>query len=81
MAKRKKEIEQVLPKVVVREQAITLMAHHPTEIFNYKEVASRLHVKSMEMKRQISNVLRDLAHDGLVEEISMGRYKFKQLGS
>ncbi len=36
------------------------MSNHPGESYNYKQLAMRLQVKSMDMKRQISEVLREL---------------------
>ena len=36
------------------------MSNHPGESYNYKQLAMRLQVKSMDMKRRISEVLREL---------------------
>ncbi len=81
MGKHRKKIEPMMSKADVRKRLSTMMANHPAESFNYKQLAMRLQVKSMDTKRQISEVLKDMAGDGELEEISTGRYKIKQSGS
>lgn len=70
-----------MSKSDVRKRLSTMMANHPAESFNYKQLAMRLQMKGMEMKRQISEVLREMAQDGELEEISTGRYKSKNEGA
>lgn len=70
-----------MSKADVRKRLSTMMANHPAESFNYKQLAMRLQIKSMDMKRQISEVLREMAEAGEVEEISTGRYKIKHSNS
>lgn len=65
----------------LRTKLSTLMANHPAQSYNYKQLAMRLQVKSMEMKRQISEVLREMSEADELEEISTGRYKVKQTGA
>lgn len=70
-----------MSKAEVRKRLSTMMANHPAESFNYKQLAMRLQIKSMDMKRQISEVLREMAEAGEVEEISTGRYRIKRSNS
>lgn len=81
MGKNKKKSEPTMSKVELKERLSILMANHPTQSYNYKQLAMRLQVKTMDMKRQISEVLRDMAADGELDEISTGRYKVKQTGA
>lgn len=81
MGKNKKKSEPVMAKSQLKKILSTLMANHPTQSYNYKQLAMRLQVKSMENKRQISESLREMAQEGELEEISTGRYKIKQSGA
>lgn len=81
MGKKKKKTEPMMSKTEVRKRLNTLMNNHPGESFNYKQLAMRLQIKSMEMKKQISEVLREMAKDGELEEISTGRYRVKRSGT
>lgn len=80
MGKRKKKSEPLMPKLEVHKRLSSIMGKHPAETFNYKDLALRLQVKSMEMKRQISDVLREMAQEGVVDEVSTGRYKYRHTG-
>lgn len=81
MGKKKKKMEPGMGKTEVRKRLSTIIANHPGESFNYKQLAMRLQIKSMETKRQISEVLREMAGDGELEEVSMGRYRMKRSGA
>lgn len=81
MSKKKKKSEPTMSKIDVRKRLSTMMGNHPTESYNYKQLAMRLQIKTMDMKRQISEVLREMAADGELEEISTGRYKVKRSGA
>lgn len=80
MGKNTKKSEPTISKQELRKRLSALMANHPGESYNYKQLAMRLQVKTMDMKRQISEVLREMCEDGELEEISTGRYKVKQSG-
>lgn len=77
MGKKKKKVEPMVGKLELRKRLSGMMANHPAESFNYKQLAMRLQFRTMSMKRQISEVLREMAEDGEVEEISTGRYRVK----
>lgn len=81
MSKNKKKSEPTISKAELKKKLSALMANHPTQSYNYKQLAMRLQVKSMEMKRQISEVLREMSEADELEEISTGRYKVKQTGA
>ena len=81
MGKNKKKSEPTMGKGELKKRLSTLMANHPTQSYNYKQLAMRLQVKSMDMKRQISEVLREMAAEGELDEISTGRFKQKHSGA
>lgn len=70
-----------MSKPELKKRLSTMMGNHPSESYNYKQLSMRLQVKSMDMKRQISEVLREMAESGELEEISTGRYKVKHSGA
>lgn len=81
MAKNKKKGELTIGKAELKQKLGTLFSNHPTQSYNYKQLAMRLQIKSMDSKRQISEVLREMREAGVLEEVSMGRYKCKQTGA
>lgn len=78
MGNKKKKTAPVMSKVDVRKRLSVLIANHPGESYNYKQLAMRLQLRSMDMKRLISEVLREMAANGELDEISTGRYRLKQ---
>ena len=78
MGKNKKKSEPTMSKPELSKRLLALMSNHPGESYNYKQLAMRLQVKSMDMKRQISEVLRELGEKGELkrfrqEDIKCGR--------
>lgn len=80
MSKNKKQGEPEISKAELKQKLTTLFTNHPTQNYNYKQIAMRLQIKNMESKRQISIVLQEMREAGILEEISTGRYKCKQTG-
>ena len=81
MKKKKKNQELTPSKPELWKRLLTFMANHPSEVLNYKDVAQRLQVHTVGMKRQISEALREMGEQGALEVVSTGRYKFRQCGS
>ena len=81
MSKNKKKGEVTISKAELRQKLENIFSNHPTQNYNYKQLAMRLQIKGMDSKRQISEVLRDLRDEGKLEEISTGRFKQKQTGA
>ena len=67
MGKNKKKSKPTMSKPELSKRLLALMSNHPGESYNYKQLAMRLQVKSMDMKRQISEVLRELGEKGELE--------------
>ena len=49
---------------------------YPYKLFNYKQLASAINVKSQTDKRNVQQVLNELAELGSVEEMDRGKYRF-----
>lgn len=81
MSKSNKKSEAVVSKAELRKVLGALFSNHPTQSFNYKQLAARLNIKNMESKRQISMVLNEMAGEGELEELSFGRFKSKIVGA
>jgi len=54
---------------------IDLFANHPTQAFNYKQVAKRLHIKQDSQRARLMDILAQLAQNEELEEVSPGKYK------
>lgn len=80
MAKKKKMDEPAMNKAELKQKLSVMMGNHPTQTFNYKQLAMRLQVKKMDTKHLISDALRELRDDEVLEEVSTGRYKYRQSG-
>lgn len=48
----------------------------PYKLFNYKQLASAINVKSQTDKRNVQQVLNELAELGSIEEMDRGKYRF-----
>ena len=53
MGKNKKKSEPTMSKPELSKRLLALMSNHPGESYNYKQLAMRLQVMSMDVKRQI----------------------------
>lgn len=56
---------------------IGLFSDSPKKSFNYKQVAKLLFFKKADERRMIAEVLGELADDGVLEELSPGKYRMK----
>lgn len=81
MSKKNKKGEAVINKAELKKKLATMFANHPTQSYNYKELAVRLTIKNMDTKRLISVVMGEMKEEGELEEISTGRFKCKITGA
>lgn len=81
MSKNKKEKEAVVGKGDLRKSLGVIFANHPTQSYNYKQLATLLNLKNMESKRLISLVMGEMRDAGELTEISTGRFKAVASGS
>lgn len=68
-----------MSKPELSKRLLALMSNHPGESYNYKQLAMRLQVKSMDVKRQISEVLRELG-ETIIEYQMVFNYKEQSHG-
>ena len=52
MGKNKKKSKPTMSKPELSKRLLALMSNHPGESYNYKQLAMRLQVKSMDMKKE-----------------------------
>jgi ribonuclease R len=77
MGKRAKEKKNWIPKKIFTEQIIGLFNNNASQSFNYKQVAKKLNISDESERRMISEIFRDLAKQGLIQEVYQGKYKIK----
>ena len=58
-------------------QILALLTKTPDQGFNYKQIAKRLNINDSPSKQMVSDLLRELAKQGSVQEIFHGKYKAK----
>ena len=82
MSKKKKEKSKKSPynKSSLTHSMLAIFSKHPTQTFNYKQMAQRLEIKDSQTKNLISEILYELRDNENVVEISRGKYKFKSKG-
>jgi ribonuclease R len=66
-----------IPKKILTEQIIGILNGNAEQSFNYKQIAKRLNITDESGRRMISEVLRDLTKQGLIQEVYQGKYKIK----
>jgi ribonuclease R len=59
------------------EQILATLNKSPEQGFNYKQIAKRLNINDTPAKQMVSDILRDLARQGGVQEIFHGKYRVK----
>ncbi|MGL5681556.1 MAG: ribonuclease R [Marinifilaceae bacterium] len=75
MSKNKKATEHNFSKAELQPLIVEVFANNPTKVFNYKQLAAHLALKSMDNKRNIAQLLVEMKESGELEEISVGRYR------
>lgn len=63
----------------IEQTVLHLLASDPKNVFNYKQVASRLGQTTMSQKRQVVSVLETMAIFGQLEECEPGRYRLSRI--
>jgi ribonuclease R len=61
-------------------QVIGEFTNHPSQTFNYKQLAKRLNIKDVSSRRQIIPILVHLSEKGDLIEVYPGKYKLKSKG-
>lgn len=77
MSKNKKAGELTYSKAELKKMVRPILAAHPTQSYNYKQLAIRLRLKNMENKRLLLEVLYELVGADEAIEVSTGRFGAK----
>ncbi len=75
----KKKNKQKLPtfnRKTLHKFVLDIFRKHPTQYFNYKQVAKKLGIGDLRTKQLLSEVLNTLCDEGKLDEEQRGRYKF-----
>ncbi len=75
MSKKRKQTRynrKSLAQLIINE-----FSNAPEKTFNYKQIARRLEIKDMGEKQLIVGILKDLAENNTLHEVSTGKYKLK----
>ncbi len=67
-----------ITKEILTPQIIATLNKSPEQGLNYKQIAKRLNITDSPSRQLISDILKDLAKQGGVQEIFHGKYKVKQ---
>ena len=69
--------ESAISKESITALILATLTKNPDQGFNYKQIAKRLNVIDSPGRQMISDILRELAKQGGVQEIFHGKYKIK----
>ncbi len=67
-----------ITKEILTPQIIAALNKTPDQGLNYKQIAKRLNITDSPSRQLISDILKDLAKQGGVQEIFHGKYRVKQ---
>jgi ribonuclease R len=70
--------KQGIPKEVLSGQVLIVLGKSHGQGYNYKQVAKRLNITDAQPREMISDILRELARQGVVQEIFHGKYRIKE---
>ena len=66
-----------IPKKILTEKILGVLNSNPGQGLNYKQIAKRLNIDEDSDRRMISEILREIAKQGLVHEVHEGKYMMK----
>ncbi len=62
---------------MLSDQVVAVLGKSRGQGFNYKQVAKRLNITDAQPRQMISDILRELARQGVVQEIFHGKYRIQ----
>ncbi|MEA1877087.1 MAG: ribonuclease R [Bacteroidota bacterium] len=81
MGRKVKNKKRGLVKKIIRNQILGVFSKHPSQSFNYKQIARRLEISDPSSRKMITTVLGELVHDKHLIELERGKYKMKSRGA
>jgi len=68
-----------ISREAVTEQILTILSKSSQQGFNYKQISKRLNINEPSEKQMVSEILRELAKKGTVQEVYQGKYRTKAI--
>ncbi len=62
---------------LLAEQVLSIINRNPEQGMNYKQISKRLNISDLSVRRRISGILAELKKDGMIREVSPGKYRSK----
>jgi len=78
--KEKKRTQEVFTTGQLKEYTLEIFKRDPLKAFNYKQVAKRLGISNDAIKEHINQLLYDLTENEQLEEVYLGKFKYKTIG-
>lgn len=79
MSQKGKEREQTeISKQNLTEQIISTISKGSEKGYNYKQIAKRLNISDSPTRQMITDILKELVHQGKAQEVIRGKYRVKQ---
>lgn len=75
MSKKVKKVK--IDRKEFRNNIISIFSRNPKKNLNYKQLANQLLVKVSEEKSLVMEILEELRNEGILEEVTTGKFKFK----
>ena len=76
--KRKKDADSNISKEELTSQIKSVLSESPEHGLNYKQISKRLNISDPFTRKFISEILRDLTKDNILQEIYQGKFRIRQ---
>jgi ribonuclease R len=76
--KGKSQKKQGISKEMLIDQIITSLGKSRGQGLNYKQIAKRINITDPSSRQMISDILKELARQGVIQEILRGKYRIKE---
>ncbi len=70
-----------LTKIKLEQMVKAVFENEGGKVLNYKQVSAKLQITDPHLRRQLSELLKEMKKKGMLKEVQTGRYKMKQQGA
>ncbi len=81
MSKKFKKSKQTKPSKYLFEDVLKALNNNPSRAYNYKQIASLLHIEDHAEKQLLNAILSKLTEQNLVKEVERGKYQATKSGT
>jgi len=81
MSKKFKKSKQTKPSKYLFEDVLKALNNNPSRAYNYKQIASLLHIEDHAEKQLLNAILTKLTEQSLVKEVERGKYQATKSGT